>query len=291
MRNLTAFTSLSFPYVLTLRGGIVFDDLPLLQMVNLSMLRLVLDTRLKDLPQLRTFSVDPTWFGSAGFTEVKNIGISSLDQLFRIGFFNDDISIEGIPNVKSLAYTLFEAQSVSIRGDGDLALSFDCTACTSALNPLRQEKASSIEISGANSVVRNRTADDSEVPVATADGEVAELIVGTFAAERNTFASLPLDFTNLSSLYILDNANLTTLWFNANFSHYAWKDIVIRGNPKLRMNSTAVIPYTLRSPSLNTTWVWPSVDVGSMTFEGPFDNDFLSVSSKPCFLGVSNANR
>lgn len=280
MQNLTAFTSFSFPYILTMLGSIVFDNLPSLETVNLSMLNLFQDTRLKELPELRTFLVNPVAFGSAGDIEVKNVGINSLDEILRIGFGNDNVYIDGIPNVKSLAYNLAKAQNVSIHGGGDLALSFDCTACTVMTNPERKETVLSIGISGASSVDRNDTT----------NGRVLEIVVDTFTAKQNTFTSLPIDFTNLSSLYVIDNVNLTTLWSNANFTKYGWKDITISGNPNLRMNSTTVLPNTLRLPSLNSTWVWPSVDVSSMTFEGPFGHSFLSVPLQLCFFYISDTN-
>jgi len=111
------------------------------------------------------------------------------------------------------------------------------------------------------------------------EGRILKLYIGTFTATNNSFSHLSIDFTNLTNLYITDNPELQTLSYNTNFTRYMWKDIVIRGNPKLRLNSTVEKPIGFSyTPDRHTsTWVWPNVDISSIELDGPFDNAFLSV--------------
>jgi len=111
------------------------------------------------------------------------------------------------------------------------------------------------------------------------EGRMLKLYIGSFTATNNSFSHLPIDFTNLTSLYITDNPELQTLSYNTNFTRYMWKNIVIRGNPKLKLNSTVEKPTGLSyTPDRHTSaWVWPNVDISSIELDGPFDNAFLSV--------------
>jgi hypothetical protein len=265
LQNLTALRSLSFPSVWTMPGELILDDLPSLETVHLSTLRIVRDIRLKKLPKLQTFLVSPDVFGVSGDIEVKDVKINSIDGLFRIGLHAQHISVDGIPNVKYLDYSLFQSENVSIHGNGDLEFTFDCTSCTAITNVARQETITSITTSGISVLRRNHTE----------GGQISNLIVGTLNMTQNMFTNLPIDFTNLTNLYIIDNPNLTTLSYNNNFTDYGWKDIIISGNPNLKLNSTVERSETFFTPSLSSTWVWPSKDMSNMTFDGLFDNAFL----------------
>ncbi len=192
-------------------------------------------------------------------------------MLFRVGFSAKTISVDGIPNVKNLSYSLWRTKDVSIRGSGTLAFNFNNTDCEDDVSVLPLSNTTSLTVTGIGVLKR---IDDRE-------GRILKLIVDTFTAANNSFTSLPIDFSNLTSLYITDNSELQTLSYNGNFTSYSWKDIVIRGNPKLKLNSTvAKLGELSHTPDRHTsTWVWPSVDVSSMEFAGPFDNTFLLVLS------------
>ncbi|KAK0644230.1 hypothetical protein B0T16DRAFT_417359 [Cercophora newfieldiana] len=105
-------------------------------------------------------------------------------------------------------------------------------------------------------------------------GKVRRIEVGAFHAVNNTFTNLSIDFESLSSLYVENNPNLETLLFNVTATDYPWNEIVIAGNPRLRLTSAAGIKGR-SSGVLNPTFYWPSNDTSTMVFDGLFDNHFF----------------
>lgn len=105
---------------------------------------------------------------------------------------------------------------------------------------------------------------------------VGSIRLGNFTAVANNFTSLTLDFEGLGGLHVVDNPKLETLLFRLDAAaQYEWTDIVITGNPLLKLNSTVLAKASNRTlvPSL----IWPTRNVSSMVFEGSFDNAFLQV--------------
>jgi len=119
IRNLTAFESFSFPYVPSkILDSMLFENLPLLHTINISSRVVPNDFRLRSLPSLQNLLLAPCGFGVTGSIEVNDVGISSIDMLFKLGFSAKNISVDGIPNVKNLSYALWKTKDVSIRGNG-----------------------------------------------------------------------------------------------------------------------------------------------------------------------------
>lgn len=266
IRNLTAVESFSFPYVPGISlDSVLFENLPSLHTINISD-GFPIDFRLRRLPSLRNLLLSRCFFGVTGSIEVNDVGLSSIDMLFQIGFAAKSISVDGIPNVTNLSYSLWTTKDVSIRGNGNLRFNFNNTDCDGEISALPWSNTSSIVVTGLGALER---IDDRE-------DRVLKLYVGTFTATNNSFSHLPIDFTNLTNLYITDNPELETLSYNANFTRYRWNDIVIRGNPKLKLTSSVEEPSYAFERHIST-WVWPSVDISSIELDGQFDNAFLSV--------------
>ncbi len=157
-------------------------------------------------------------------------------MLFRVGFLAENISVDGIPNHKNLSYSLWTTKDVSIHGNGNLTFNFNNTDCKHQISVLPWFYTSSIIV--ATGLGTLQRIDDRQ-------GRILKLLVGTFTATNNSFSNLPIDFTNLTNLtnlYIINNPELETLSYNTNFTRDMWKDIVIRGNPKLKLNSTIAKP-------------------------------------------------
>ena len=260
LRNLTRLTSLSAPDLVYTRG-ILLQDLPSLETVDFSSLEAVWsEFVLLGLPRLRSF-VTTAWshgiFLISGSTTLKDIALENVDK-FVTSTYRGDISIGGISNVTVLTYYSMNASDVSIEGDGNLTLNFDCTECS--MYSKRLVKAGSLTVSGLAAMGTIGS------PWASYKG--FDIDIGSFTATRNSFTLLPLPFSNLRVLHIVDNPNLSKLWYDLDFRDYSWEEIVIRGNPKLRLNSS-------KFGEDGTKWVWPSGNMSTMVFDGPFDNAFL----------------
>ena len=266
LRNLSSLTAVSAPTLRLMDGDLAFYNLPSLQNVSLPRLTIVANLHLVGLPKLETFTVDPVSLGSSGALEVVDVGLDSIDALFSAGLHARNVTVDGIDHVNHLEYSLFQSENVTIRGNGDLRVTFDCTGCGGDVNRGRQQTAASLTVSGASSVRRNHTL----------GGQVDSLVVGSFTATQNVATTLPIDFSNLTSLAIVDNPALVALGYNYNFTDYGWQDILISGNPNLTLKSAGTRGTDWPSPpELGQVWIWPSRNVSSMVFDGPFDNAFL----------------
>lgn len=275
LRNLTGLISVSAPDMWETRGFLL-QDLPSLESVNFPALRLMWrEFHLKGLPKLRSFihGAPPGWpFIVSADSHIKDVGLEDIDKFVTSG---DDrnITVEGIPNVKLLTYDSMRAANVTIRGNGNLTLHFDCTFCTLRTNMLHEIRATSLTVSGLGAM-------DISQDVFIKDGAIKKFDVGTFRAAQNSFTLLPIKFSKLNTLHIVDNPNLSALSMDVEFPSYSWKEIVITGNPNLHLNSS---DYFWSGGG--TTWMWPSGNISTMVFDGPFANHFLSVppARKGCF--------
>jgi hypothetical protein len=269
IRNLSSFTSFSAPSVDLGSGELTFENLPKLEMIDIREDQNFYSIQLSRLPNLKQIAGNRLgWFSASQSIILKDLGSSSIGNFFNWGYSAKNIVAKGIPNVNDLVYRVSRAKKVTVSGNGNLSLVFDCTGCNAFTNILREETIDSLSVSGLSFLTRNRTI----------GGHVHNLTIGTFTARGNSFTTLPLDFTNLTSLYIEDNTNLTTIVVNSNFSHYNWQDIVIKGNPKLRLTSNSAAnsfdPKSYKDV-LVSYFVWPTVDLSTMVLEGAFGNDFL----------------
>ena len=230
LRNLTGLISVSALHMWETRG-FWLQGLPSLETANVPALRLMWNEfHLEGLPKLRSFihGAPPRRpFIVSDDSYIKDVGLANIDKFATSGD-HQNISVVGIPNVKLLTYDSMIAANVTIRGGGNLTLNFDCTDCSTATNLLREIRAASLTVSGLGAMGKNLSK----------GAELKKFDIGTFSATRNSFALLPLEFNNLSTLHIVDNPNLSTLWFDRAFSSYTWKEIVISGNPNLRLNSS-----------------------------------------------------
>ncbi|KAL1865933.1 hypothetical protein VTK73DRAFT_4995 [Phialemonium thermophilum] len=263
LQNLRALARLSFSDVSSLGGILIFKDLPALTDVDLSSLQNASGVQLQSLPSLHTLLLDPNGLAVDGNLNVQDIGADTMDALLETGSPKENVSIAGIPRVKQLSYSLESAGDISIAGDGALNLTLqrppgtrDDSACTIA----------SLTVSGLLALRRSRS-----------DGaSISNLTIGAFTVRSNAFEALDLDVDGLARLYVLDNEHLSTLSVPPRAGDFSWREIIITGNPKLRLNSSAAPPKpTPTTANLAPTWVWPRRDVQTMVFEGPFDNSFF----------------
>ena len=265
LSNLQAFTA---PTVKALEGGIEFRDLPKLETINMPALLTPAYIHLDNLPRLKDILVSS--FGIRAYFDVKLRNLESLesvDPFFSVGFPQQSVSVEGIPNVHQLSYSLGEAGTVSITGNGNLSLSYDCSteSCAELANSPRKLTVKDLTVSGAASISRDYSQGGAET----------NITVGTFTAMSNTFSDLSIDFTRLTTLQVVDNPNLVTLSFGPTARLYSLTNINISKNPALRLNSTTSRLLPAGEQPVTTTFIWPDQDATSMEFDGQFDDSFL----------------
>jgi len=270
LRNMSKLKSFSFTG-LEQAGSIIFQDLAALETVEMPSLHQIWDTlRLQGLPRLQSFHHDRSSPLSVWrITEIKDVGLSSLDDIFTTLQPDSSVAVEELSNVKTINLLNTEVGSLLIRGKGDLDLHFGCPNCK--LEVPRSTSVSvrvrSLTVSGLGTMHRNHTRDGS-----------TGVLLGNFTARQNSFRYLPLDFHNLTNLHILDNPDLETVSFDGASWAWPWKDIVIKGNPKLHMTALGFGPakpnYT--ADNLTTTFQWPhGGGFSTAVFDGAFDNVFL----------------
>ncbi|KAE9373914.1 hypothetical protein N431DRAFT_557835 [Stipitochalara longipes BDJ] len=288
LRNLTNFSVLSAPNLAgfspTTDLGLHLEDLPSLETIAMPSLYIMGNLTLHNIPKVTSFSPyeteDTGRLAVFGNVYIENVGIASLDYIIQSGFHPKNYSADGIPNVQSIKFTHFRSSNFAINGNGNLSMVFDCSTCNTMTNTLREVSADTVSVSGLASLSRNQSQ----------EGYIQNLTIGTFIVRNNSMTTLPIAFDALESLYIQDNANLTTLVYCELFGQYKWKDIVITGNPLLNlttkgeesyMNETGV-PVQVCGPAgcapilkLEPGWVWPQRNLSTMVFDGPFGNEFF----------------
>ena len=266
LKNLSSFVSLSSD-VRVDADNLSLEALPLLETVNLPTSSIYGDIRLSKLPRLKALQDLPKYGLRSKFIDIRDVGLNSLDSFFEIGYWNVSIFVAGIPNINSLSYSLFSAKTVSISGNGNLSLVFNCSWCgDEGSKETRTLSTQYLTVSGLSSISRNYDHQGRVYPTLT---------VGSLRAVGNSFKTLDIDFADLKNLTVQDNPNLEGFRFNGNASNYSWSDIVITGNPKLRLNSSANIDQTGAIFNTYPTFFWPANDTSSMVFQGAFSNEFL----------------
>jgi hypothetical protein len=286
LQNLTTFSALiadDFFFNESLPLDLALQDLPSLSTISMENLAFIGNLTLQNIPNLTHISLLESEEAAhprcvvLGNIDIKDVGISSLDNIFQSGFKDKNFTIEGIPNVQTFAFTNFRTTNFRLQGNGNLSLAFDCSYCTVPTDITNEVSAGTVSVSGLGSIFRNHSV----------TALIGNLTIGTFIASNNSFTTLPIDFESLTSLYIQDNPNLTTLLFHENLRDYNFSDIVITGNPLLNLTASDLPdclddnnepdgywPPCYNGTHLGKDWIWPSI-ANIMIFDGPFDNDFL----------------
>lgn len=272
----------------TLLSNVIFQNLPSLEDLDVGPLGGIQRIDLVDLPRLTSLTKrDRKYIGitppGPRHLRIDNAGFSSIDDFFRSTWCNGQPNApastyrtRGLPNVYNLTFGLAGADIVEIQGNGQLAMSTQyvesgCSMPSSYFNM----KLRNLLVSGLSELTRPWRHSDGTSNQTTLQG-VGSIRLGNFTAVANNFTSLTLDFEGLGGLHVVDNPRLDTLLFRLDAAaQYEWTDIVITGNPLLKLNSTVSAKTSNRTlvPSL----IWPTRNVSSMVFEGSFDNAFLQV--------------
>ena len=242
LRNLSSFRSITAPVISTLWGNFSLIDLPVLETINMSSLWNVGGSiRLARLPKLKTFIAHPNTISMVGDLEIKDVPLDNLDPVLT-GSFQNRVTIEGIPNVKTLSYKMFHSEDVTIHENGELVMEF--ASYYHGSGRTRNMFANSMTLYGLKSLTHN----------ASESGHLTNFRVGALRLARNSFETLEIDLNNLTSLYVQDNANLTAVRFHPNASTYSWREVIVTGNPKLTLTSTAKPPGE-GAKNLSAAWV------------------------------------
>ena len=270
LSNMAKLKNFSFPD-LGEAGSLILRDLAALEVFEMPSLYEIRDTlQIRDIPSLQHFKPNLKTSSSpfaAGKTEIKNVGLSSLDEFFNSTLPGRSMTVEDVSNVKTINILNSTIDNLSILGKGNLVLNFGCPDCKYEGYIFKSVLVKSLTVSGLGDMHRNQTRDG-----------YTTVTLGNFTARQNSFKYLPLDFFNLTSLYVLDNPDLESMSYDWNSWNYPWKDIVIKGNPKLRMTSIARGSGTslnATADKLMSTFIWPDGPVSTMVFDGTFDNLFL----------------
>ena len=268
-----------------LQSNVSFQNLPLLEDLDVGPLVSVRRIDLVDLPRLTyltetTREVIPFRPTGPRHLNIDNIGFPSINGFFESTGCQDPnqplstYHVMGLPNVYNLTFGLPGADSVEIQGNGQLAMKIQYVVGGCLVTPSEYSmKFGNLLVSGLSELTRHWRHDAS---LQSKLQEVGSLRLGNFTAVANNLTSLALDFEGLGGLFVVDNPKLETLLFRLDATaQYDWTDIVITGNPLLKLNSTVSAQTSNRTlvPSL----IWPSRDTSSMVFEGSFDNAFLQV--------------
>ncbi|KAK1835560.1 hypothetical protein QBC39DRAFT_416126 [Podospora conica] len=285
----------------TLQSDILFQNLPMLEDLDLGYLAAVERIDLVDLPRLQFLEKpgadrESIPFGGRGprHVNIDNVGFSSIQTFFESGMGGTDnpntenstYRVRGLPNVYNLTIGLVRAASVEIQGNGQLAMLFRCEVDCGLWGP-QEVEFRNMSVSGLSELSRHWQIGTSN---RSKNRELKSLQIGNFRAIANNFTSLGLDFEGLGGLYIVDNPKLETLLFRMDAAaQYEWTDIVITGNPLLKLNSTVATKSSNRT--LTPGLIWPTKDVSSMVFEGSFDNAFLQHSQPFIDLGPDRTKR
>ncbi|KAK1749811.1 hypothetical protein QBC47DRAFT_465376, partial [Echria macrotheca] len=268
--NLSSLTSIEFHTVMA-PDTASFGNLPVLESIFFNSLWQSAELLLFDLSRLTNITA-PNLASSYGArsanTTIHNVGFDSVQDAFDV---NPDsiFAFDVVPNMKNLTITR-SLKSLDFTGDGDVSLLFNCTRCFTRWTgtgppPWGGIKLGDLRLSGLSSVSRT--------PVDMWPSRYG-IYVQTFRVVKNTFRTLDLGFDSLFSLYVEDNPNLESINFHANAANYTWAEIVITGNPLLRLKS-AVWTSSEPNKEMTTTFYWPQGDCFTMVFDGPFDNEFF----------------
>lgn len=272
----------------TLTSNVIFQNLPSLEDLDVGPLGGIQRIDLVDLPRLTSLTKrDRKYIGitprGSRHLRIDNAGFSSIDDFFRSTWCNGQPNApsstyrtRGLPNVYNLTFGLAGADIVEIQGNGQLAMSTQYveSGCSMPSSYFNMELRNLL-VSGLSELTRPWRHRDGTSNQTTLQG-VGSIRLGNFTAVANNFTSLTLDFEGLGGLHVVDNPKLETLLFRLDAAaQYEWTDIVITGNPLLKLNSTVLAKASNRTlvPSL----IWPTRNVSSMMFEGSFDNAFLQV--------------
>ncbi|KAK3693403.1 hypothetical protein B0T22DRAFT_532662 [Podospora appendiculata] len=269
LSNLSSLLQFSAPTIFVMdEGGIDMRDLPTLEAIEMPGLMIPGYIHLDNLPRLiRSFS-NPSGIRTLTDVAVHDVGLDSVDPYFSVGYKGLSISVDGIPNVHKLNYELTDAHTVRISGNGNLSILFSCATCSTMINRERKLVIKDLSLSGVASMSQNYS-----------DGvSLSNITVGTITASNNTFSDIFIDFTELTSLHVVDNPNLVSLRFGSSANSYynEGTEITISNNPRLKMNSTTPDGLIFDGQHASgSTFIWPEGNTSSMVFEGPFDNNFL----------------
>ncbi|KAK0745913.1 hypothetical protein B0T18DRAFT_139642 [Schizothecium vesticola] len=267
-----------------LQSNVSFHNLPTLEDLDVGPLVSVRRIDLVNLPRLTYLTetkreVVPFLPPGPRHLNIDNVGFFSIDGFFETTWCSGDRNTplstyraRGLPNVYNLTFSLAGADSVEIQGNGQLAMSIQNGEGTCGITPSEfSMEFGNLLVSGLSELSRYWRHDTS---FRSKRQEVGSLRLGNFTAVANNFTSLSLDFEGLRGLHVVDNPKLDTLLFRLDAAaQYDWTNIVITGNPLLKLNSTVSTQSSNRTlvPSL----IWPARDTSSMVFEGSFDNAFF----------------
>ncbi|KAK4449880.1 hypothetical protein QBC34DRAFT_437929 [Podospora aff. communis PSN243] len=279
LRNLSSLSQ--FTHHVRSVDSLTFQDLPSLEMVDLSPVNLFGALELENLPKLQKILLakDSPVTVATNLT-VRNVDFDSdaISSLLSNDFGGKSTAvIEGIPNANRLLFGYVERKSVTIKGNGNLSVLFTCSAYDSAMIidcpfgfganwPVASMHIPDLTISGVSNLTRDSTHSPAE-----------RITMGTLQAINNTFKTVSPNFENLTSLYLIDNPNLREVRFRPEALNYSWSDIVISGNPELRLKSAHShnVSFPDTESHLKPVFIWPRQDTSTMVFKGAFDNAFL----------------
>jgi len=280
LSNLSSIVSISGPNLDSDLFGrqIILENLPNLAIIEMPKISRINGVSFRNLPKLKSLTLGGESLRSVHSEfEVINVGLDSIDAIFNIGGYADNVTIDGIPNVDSLEFAIEKSSNrVIINGNDKLNLRFQ------VVDPEVNMTFHDLTLSGVASLSRNYTPppDNPNVKPVRRGLAKQQLLVDTFVAANNTFTSLPILFDNLARIYITNNTNLQSLMYNKKWSSFNISHIEITQNPKLVFSPT---PEQLDNPAYinyTQTWTWPTGgDIDTLILEGNFDSDFLCVHS------------
>ena len=202
LRNLSALTTFQYRGIQSdnLTTGTSLINLPVLNSLVSDHLWQSRELNFINLPPLAGIPGPPDFYSTRtiSYMTIHNVGLHSLDELPSCISGKEELSIDGVPNVKNV--TIYSMARLNFTGSDSVSMVINYTGCSYSTNPFCPQpyfNLGNVRVSRLSSFSRDPH-----------DWRVEGVYTDKFHAANNTFRDLELEFDELSSLYIENNTNL-----------------------------------------------------------------------------------
>lgn len=196
-----------------------------------------------------------------GNIEIQDLAELDTLDLSAVTGLGGNFSLSEVEQLYYLDLSFLQAQNVLISGNGALVVQLGKNL--DATNGQAKNQIQRLDISGVGEVRWGES--------------VSHITLTDFSIHDSKITELPLVFSSIQNLEVLNNDKLTEILFPAEAATITelvsrLRQIAIRDNEKFNMT-------TIHSSTWNGTdmlsWVWPTEDMSSVELEGIIHNTFL----------------
>ncbi|KAH8897618.1 hypothetical protein GQ53DRAFT_817910 [Thozetella sp. PMI_491] len=134
-------------------GNVLIRDLPAIKSINMSSLRSARRLSLENLPSLETLLVNKDGFVATdksdpwGGLNLQDLPLGSVDNVLNHGT-SGQVHLDTLRNVQHITLNSFRQGPISIYGNENLSVLFDCSACSVEKNKNNEISAEQLKLSG-----------------------------------------------------------------------------------------------------------------------------------------------